>query len=113
MKTSYFAKYKEPNGVSIAKSTPKWFQFTMDMRLVPTWGMIEGIKKGFLSTEDYEIVYREKVLSPLDPWEIYRDHENSVLLCWERIGEFCHRRIVAKWIEENTGHVVEEYGVWK
>jgi len=113
MKTSYFAKYKDPNGVSIALSTPKWFQFSHEIKLNPTWTMINGIKSGFITADTYEEMYRDTILANLDPWEIYRKYEDSVLLCWERIGEFCHRRIVASWIEENTGHEVEEFGVWK
>jgi len=113
VKTSYFAKYKGKDGVSIALSTPKWFKFQKEISLMPTWDMINGIKNGSLSKDQYEKIYREKILFLVDPFYIYEKYENSVLLCWEKIGEFCHRRIVAEWIEEETENEVEEYGIWK
>ena len=33
-----------------------------------------------------------------------------VLLCFEAPGEFCHRRILADWLEERTGVMVPELG---
>jgi len=113
LKTSYFAKYKGKKGVSIARGTPKWFEDPTESELFPSWEMIHGIKKGFITPSEYESMYREVILYRLNPLEIYEVHKESVLLCWEKIGEFCHRRIVASWIEEETGNVVEEYGVWK
>jgi hypothetical protein len=32
------------------------------------------------------------------------------LLCFEPTGEFCHRRVLASWIEEHTGQRVPELG---
>ena len=113
MKTSYFAKYKKPNGVSIARGTPKWFNGPLLTELMPSWDIINRVKSGSITHDVYEEIYRNEVLSILDPLDIYQKYEDSVLLCWERIGEFCHRRIVASWIEEETGNEVEEYGTWK
>jgi len=113
MKTSYFAKYKDSDGVSISKKTPEWFEFKIESRLNPTWDMISGFRTGDMNRETFERKYREEILAQLNPHEIYETYKDSVLLCWEKIGEFCHRRIVASWIEEETGHEVEEYGIWK
>ena len=30
------------------------------------------------------------------------------MLCWEPPGKFCHRRLVAKWLEEHLGVDVPE-----
>lgn len=38
-------------------------------------------------------------MSKLDPEEIYRKLDNSILLCYEENTEFCHRHIVAAWLE--------------
>ena len=43
--------------------------------------------------------YWNQVLSKLDPEEVYRDLDCSVLLCYEPNTEFCHRHIVAAWFE--------------
>jgi hypothetical protein len=60
------------------------------------------------------------ILQGLDPREI-RDRlfslgQNSVLLCWEsacdcHLGRsWCHRHIVAQWLEDHLGIVVAELG---
>jgi len=43
--------------------------------------------------------YYKQVLSKLDPEEVYRELDNSILLCYEPITKFCHRHIVAAWFE--------------
>lgn len=43
--------------------------------------------------------YWNQVLSKLDPEQVYRELDNSVLLCYESNTEFCHRYIVAAWFE--------------
>ena len=34
--------------------------------------------------------------------------DDATLLCFEKAGEFCHRRLVAEWIEKGTGVEVPE-----
>ena len=43
--------------------------------------------------------YWNQVLSKLDPYEEFRELDNSILLCYEPNTEFCHRHIVAAWFE--------------
>ena len=45
MKTSYFAKYKGKDAVSIAIKTPAWFKGTSYPALFPTWEMINRYKR--------------------------------------------------------------------
>jgi hypothetical protein len=33
-----------------------------------------------------------------------------VFLCFEPVGQFCHRHLFARWIEEQTGQHVSELG---
>jgi hypothetical protein len=47
----------------------------------------------------YVSEYYKQVLSKLDPEEVYRELDNSILLCYEPITKFCHRHIVAAWFE--------------
>ena len=35
--------------------------------------------------------------------------DNIILLCYEKSGDFCHRHILADWLEENFGYKVKEY----
>lgn len=52
--------------------------------------------------------YFNQVLSKLDPEEIYRELDYSVLLCYEPNTEFCHRHIIAAWFEILLGIKVPE-----
>ena len=37
--------------------------------------------------------------------------KDVALCCYEKPGDFCHRHILAKWITENTGIEITEFGV--
>lgn len=52
--------------------------------------------------------YWNQVLSKLDPQQVYRELDNSILLCYEANTEFCHRHIVAAWFEILLGKTVPE-----
>lgn len=52
--------------------------------------------------------YYLQVLLKLDPLEVYDNLENSVLLCYEENTEFCHRHIVAEWLQLTLGVVIPE-----
>jgi hypothetical protein len=56
-------------------------------------------------------LYRAQVLDKLDPHKIIRDlgGDNFIMLCFEAPGEFCHRRVVAVWMEKATGIKIEEF----
>ena len=48
---------------------------------------------------NYITEYWNNVLSKLDPEKVYNDLNNKILLCYERSNEFCHRHVVAAWLE--------------
>lgn len=52
--------------------------------------------------------YYNQILSKLNPEEVYQKLNNSVLLCYENSEEFCHRHIVAAWIELLLGIKIPE-----
>ena len=51
------------------------------------------------NNEYYIREYWNKVLSKLDPQEVYEELDNKILLCYESENQFCHRHIVAAWFE--------------
>jgi hypothetical protein len=107
MKTSYFAKSKNAEGaVSIAIGTPWWARMPKYLDLAPTWDMVEALK--LTGDEEAYIERFDEILSKLSPEKVYADLENSILLCWEKYGKFCHRRLVAKWIKSELGIFVPE-----
>lgn len=52
--------------------------------------------------------YFNQVLSKLNSDEVYRELDESTLLCYESNEEFCHRHIVAAWFEICLGISVPE-----
>jgi len=108
MNTSYYSKYKGEHGISIAGKCPVWYRGREYKKLAPKyWFFIkykdDGDKKYY--TEQY---YNE-VLNKLNAKEIYEElGKDSVLLCWEKSGEFCHRRLVAEWLEKELNIKIDE-----
>ena len=109
MQTSYYAKYKGENAVSIALSKPKWYQCREYKKLAPTWDLLNKYKKDKDEVYYIEHYYRD-ILNKLDPKQVYKElGEDAVLLCWEKSSDFCHRHIVAEWLGEKLGIKVGEY----
>ena len=103
METSNFRKsWGDPRAVAICLSVPRGWTGKRDRRLAPTQ---ELFAKGNYTYREY----KRDVLAALDPHQILAAYKDSVLLCWEGDPTNCHRRMVARWIEESTGVVVPEH----
>lgn len=60
------------------------------------------------SRESFEAIYRDQ-LDRLDAKKVYTDlGPDTVLLWYEKPGEYCHRRLAAAWLEEKLGIQVPE-----
>lgn len=124
LKTSYFARAAEvPCPVSIALFPPEWFRGLHMGSLAPSCSMFSLRRKGLLNDADFEVRYVEDVLRWWrSPSDLLADIDRFVkknagqgtaeatLLCFERPGQLCHRRFLARWLEAGTGIVVPEYG---
>ena len=109
MQTSYFSIYKGPNPVSIALIKPGWYgRCRTYPDLYPKKSFLFKYKKDH-NQEAYTKAYYEQVLSKLDPQKVYDDLNDCVLLCWEKADDFCHRRLVAVWLELSLGIKVPEW----
>lgn len=104
--TSYFANYKGENGVSIARITPKWFKGDTCIDLAPEWTLVNAIKNGTISEEEYIKSYKI-MLKGLDVDYYAKLLQGKVLLCYERPDAFCHRKIVRSWFN-HYGYKVGE-----
>lgn len=116
MFTGYFGKvksYPKDKGlrfISIARFNRFW-SGEKYLSLAPTADMLK-----IEDEKEYTDLYYKNILSKLDAKIVYNElGENAVLLCFEKWDDiksgktFCHRRIVAKWLEENIdGLKVEE-----
>ncbi len=126
--TSYFGKIKKlPKNVypiSIAFSSPTWFTNGRIVELMPPGNLLRDYKNGLINEDEYTKIYTEKVLDKLNPSDII--HEivytnkaeiadklkdsgaeiwsnpdiHAALCCYEKVGDFCHRTLVAKWLTE-------------
>ena len=110
MNTSYYSKNaKNPNAVSIAGKCPDWYTGREYKKLAPKYWFFKKYKDGEITKEEYVINYYKEVLSKLDPQKVFEElGENSVILCWEKTGEFCHRHIVSYWLEQNLKIKIKE-----
>ena len=116
--TGYYARLKdyEKAGltpVSIAGKAPEFYKGLQFKKFAPTWEIFSRWKSGEIDNFQYTDEFNSKVLDKLDKEEV-KDFLNSfetdiVLLCYEKSGDFCHRHIVADWIEANFYKRVDEY----
>ena len=94
------------NGRHYSKLAPKlsfWTTWHNNINKVP----IEENNKYYI------LEYYKQVLSKLNPEDVYRDLDNSVLLCYEPNDDFCHRHIVSAWFELFLGITVSEVKIEK
>ncbi len=106
MQTSNFARNsKHPNAVSISQGAPWWYKGRRYMPLAPSRELIKLVEDESL----YRRLYYEQVLSRLDPKQTYSElGPDAIMLCWESPGKFCHRRLVAEWLENALGIKIDE-----
>jgi len=109
MMTSCFSMFNGANGVSIAGNCHPYFGGRQFKILAPKHWFFRNYKIT-QNEEQYTERYYNLVLKPLDAAETYNVlGEDSVLLCWEKPGLFCHRRLVAEWFELELGVLVPEF----
>lgn len=69
------------------------------------------------NNEYYMREYYKQVLSKLDANTVYSElnefGKNVVLLCFEENNEFCHRQLVATWLERELSITVPEIAIDK
>jgi hypothetical protein len=111
--TSYFANLRHLDAskcVSIALYTPRWARKIQRYpTLAPSERVFQGYKCGNLSWEDYKTIYIGQLYF-LDPRTVALDlGDDAILLCYEKPGEHCHRRLVADWLEMELGIQVPEW----
>lgn len=106
IRMSYFAKYKGPDAISVARITPEWYG------PVPTYLDIAPDKSTLLKykkTQDKKAYFNEYVakISKLDLDKVYKDLDGKVILCYEKPGDFCHRFIFAEMMRRRGFEVRE------
>lgn len=112
MKTSSFFTYEGPGRISIARAAPRSVKgYRVYPALAPRHNMLK------MPYEEYRPAFF-RILEALDPERVVDDlaalaHPYpAVLLGWERpplsASNFCHRAMVAEWLERELGLKVPE-----
>jgi hypothetical protein len=114
MKTSYFKKSgADPNIVAICVSVPSWVVVPRRYpKLSPPRWLLYHYKHKLVTEDQYREVYQREVLDKLDPAMVYADlGDDAILCCWESSKSpnfFCHRTLVAEWLNKSLGTNVSE-----
>lgn len=93
----YTAQYKY-NGIDRVDITVK----TSDKVFAPTWNIVIGHKRGYISDEEYFHEYRNLMLHSYKinkpKWEKLLLQNEITLVCFCESGKFCHRLILAEFL---------------
>ena len=110
--TSYFAKLSALTAagivpISIALYNPSWYNGYEASILAPHPNLLKRFKL-FHNEKAYTDEYRTENLKCLDPYKLVHDLQEMIgdglefaLLCYEKPTSFCHRHLVAEWLNEN------------
>jgi hypothetical protein len=115
VKTASFFTYNGPGRISIARWAPKGFSGLPVYRPLNPEADMLYLKD--LAVYRYRYAAILARLNPAETWDRLHDLAGGaepVLLCWERppfsARHFCHRRLVAAWLEEWLRVDVPEIG---
>lgn len=110
--TSYYANYRNFRDmfrVSISRSAPIGSYDRKLIRLAPTADLLQKSKSNSITNEEYTSIYNNQLLSLesdgyIDQFikDLSAIQGDVVLLCYEKTGKFCHRHLLAEWL--NTNH---------
>lgn len=114
--TSYFAKINNlPDTIipiSIAGKAPDEYRGLQYKKLAPKIDFFQKWKE--TKDNDYYIThYNEEVLNKLNSHmvisELYKmtGGKDFALTCYEKPGDFCHRKLIAEWLEKSGYDVTE------
>lgn len=112
--TSYFANHRnfgDLRPISIARYSPKWFECdsivdTQFRNLAPDKKLLTDYKYNNLSSVDYAVRYINLIID-IKFNVMYETYENSVFLCYEKEGDFCHRHVL-RFYMKRLGFNVQE-----
>ena len=111
--TSYFANRKNfPDGVicGVCRYPPQGLEINFD-QLAPSADLLKRLKDKEIDEFVFEYEYK-KYLNSLSKknWRyllqtMERLHNNVILCCYEKTGDFCHRHILADWLDLNIKEI--------
>lgn len=118
MQTSNFWNYTSPGRIIISRGFPRNLGVGYKLYRALNPGRWFNDPDLTSNQEKFRERYFNEILKPLDPKKVY-DHLHTlvegyepVLLCWEDVtkpDQWCHRRMVADWFEDQLGVKVPEF----
>lgn len=112
--TSNYARHgNNPLAIGISLTVPDWYEGKRLKYLAPKSDMISKIKRTEENynqrkyTRDYLDILKARNVNAERLLDLLPD--GALLLCYESPADFCHRHILADWIERKTGIVVREW----
>lgn len=116
--TSYFGNHrrlpKEMKCISIARKTPLGFTGECWEELAPSSDLLSDYKSGKTDKQGYTQRYLKQLddLADTNPdyFNRFKTDEDIILLCYEKMGDFCHRHILSNYLRTHYDLNVSEYG---
>lgn len=128
MKTSNYDTIPDTNAgaISISRSMPRgshylkypalnpgpWFKSVSEAEYRKLYGEILAGLDPQTVWDELHLKVKKRVLAGCPKGTRIEDVEapEVILLCWEKPEEFCHRRLVAAWLESHLGVIIPEVG---
>ena len=114
--SNYSRKGQDPTAISVSYSVvPQVRAFCPGIRHMPELGPSGALlglwKKEQITEEEYSYIYLDLLTKRnLSPEVIIEMLPNDCyLICYEKPYEFCHRRILADYIQKGTGVFIPEW----
>jgi hypothetical protein len=100
-----------PLAIGISYIVPDWFTGRTVGSFAPTKEMLAQYRAGTLTKQGYIDWYTFNLNQSRDAFKqnIPKLPDGSIFLCYEEPDEFCHRHILADWIQKNCGIFVTEW----
>ena len=117
--TSYFAQLRKiPDNImpiSICAKAPDWYSGIQYKKLAPKYGFLMKYKQN-QDRDAYINSFQKEILDVLNQDDVVSElsalseGKDIVLLCFEKTHDFCHRHLVANWLNEHLKYRVVEWG---
>lgn len=116
--TSNFAKAKSLDSskylvVAISRYVPKGYSGVRELRFAPSRRLLMSYKKG-LSSDLYTRAFFNELIDKENVYAIFKDlsrlsyGRDIVLCCYEKAGDFCHRRLISEFVLTHWNYDIKE-----